>query len=96
MYGDRRVSQLAQQLCGPLYRNNTSLSASVAAALESATAAAAAHAVASTGFATHSNASVTGAVGTPMPSAFTGGASVGGVGVAVVLLAGSIGALCFL
>lgn len=70
--------RLAQALCGPLYKNNTSLSATVAAAIESATASAkqgAATAAASTGFTAYANASVTGATGIPTPSAFTGGAS---------------------
>ncbi|KAL8830229.1 MAG: hypothetical protein Q9191_001543 [Dirinaria sp. TL-2023a] len=73
-------TRLGQVFCGPLYKDNTSLSATVAAAIGSAThAAAAAAAAASTGFTPSSanNASVTGAAGAPppTPSAFTGGAS---------------------
>lgn len=75
----QKMTQLAQELCGPRYTNNTSLSATVAAAIESATASAE-QALASTGFTSSSNASVTAvATGTPTPSAFTGGASGGSV-----------------
>ncbi|KAG6994119.1 hypothetical protein G7Y79_00047g083450 [Physcia stellaris] len=74
-----RTDQLVDQFCGPLYIKNASLSASVKAAIASATKSAKAviSATASAALAADNgtNGSVTAPNGAPTPSSFTGGAA---------------------